>query len=36
MGNVCFEDPAQTGTYEGIYQPDPLNPTRGIWLIPLT
>jgi len=35
-GNVCFDDPAQTGTYVGIYKPDPLNATRGIWLFPLS
>jgi hypothetical protein len=33
-GNVCFDDPGQTGTYVGIYK-DPLNPTRGIWLVHL-
>jgi hypothetical protein len=34
-GSVCFDDSGQTGTYVGIYK-DPLNPTRGIWLVPLT
>jgi hypothetical protein len=34
-GNVCFDDPGQTGTYVGIYK-NPLNPTRGIWLVPFT
>ena len=35
-GNVCFTDPGQTGTYVGIYKPDPFNSDRGIWLIPGT
>jgi hypothetical protein len=34
-GNVCFDDPGQSGTYVGIYKPDPFNATRGIWLFPL-
>ena len=34
-GSVCFDDPKQAGTYVGIYQ-DPINPVRGIWLVPLT
>jgi hypothetical protein len=34
--SVCFDDPGpQTGTYVGIYK-DPVNPVRGIWLVPLT
>jgi Domain of unknown function (DUF4352) len=35
-GNVCFDDPGQTGTYVGIYKPDPFNSDRGIWLFPGT
>jgi hypothetical protein len=35
-GNVCFDDPAQSGGYVGIYKPDPYNATRGIWLFPLS
>lgn len=31
-GNVCFDDPGQTGTYVGLYQPDELNNNRGVWL----
>ncbi|MHB1725026.1 MAG: DUF4352 domain-containing protein [Acidimicrobiales bacterium] len=34
-GNVCFHDPAQSGTYVGIYKPDPFSSARGIWLFPL-
>jgi len=34
-GSVCFDDSGQTGTYVGIYK-NPLNPARGIWLVPLT
>jgi hypothetical protein len=30
-GNVCFDDPGQSGTYVGLYQPDPFN-NRGVWL----
>jgi hypothetical protein len=35
-GNVCFDDPGQSGTYVGIYKPDPFNSDRGIWLFPGT
>jgi hypothetical protein len=35
-GNVCFDNPGQSGTYVGIYQPDFFNGTRGIWLFSLT
>jgi hypothetical protein len=35
-GNVCFDDPGQSGAYVGIYKPDPFNSDRGIWLFPGT
>jgi hypothetical protein len=35
-GQVCFDDPGQSGTYVGIYKPDPFNSDRGIWLFPST
>jgi hypothetical protein len=35
-GNVCFDDPGQSGVYVGIYKPDPFNSDRGIWLFPGT
>jgi hypothetical protein len=35
-GNVCFDDPGQSGTYVGIYKPDPFSRARGIWLFPLS
>lgn len=35
-GNVCFDNPGQSGTYVGIYKPDPFNATRGIWLVPFS
>ena len=35
-GNVCFHDPGESGSYVGIYKPDPFNAIRGIWLFPLT
>lgn len=31
-GTVCFDDPGQSGTYVGIYKPDPFQANRGIWL----
>jgi hypothetical protein len=31
-GQVCFDDPGQTGKYVGIYKPDPFSAARGIWL----
>lgn len=31
-GNVCFDDPGQSGTYVGLYQPDTFNNNRGVWL----
>jgi hypothetical protein len=35
-GNVCFDDLGQAGTFVGSYMPDVFNPTRGIWLVPLS
>jgi hypothetical protein len=34
-GDVCFEDPGATGTYVGIYKPNPFSASRAIWLVPL-
>jgi len=34
-GNVCFDDPGQSGKYVGIYKPDPFSAARGIWLFTL-
>ena len=34
-GNVCFEDPGESGTYVAIYKPNLFSASRGIWLVPL-
>lgn len=34
-GTVCFDDPGQSGTYIGIFKPDPFNADRGVWLFKL-
>ncbi len=34
-GTVCFDNPGQSGTYVGIYKPDPFSADRGIWLFTL-
>jgi hypothetical protein len=34
-GNVCFDDPGQSGIYVGLYQPDSFNNDRGVWLFTL-
>jgi len=31
-GTVCFDDASESGTYVGIYKPDPFESNRGIWL----
>jgi hypothetical protein len=31
-GTVCFDNPGQSGTYVGIYKPDPFSAKRGVWL----
>ena len=35
-GNVCFDDPGQSGTYIGLYQPDSFNNYRGVWLFSMS